>query len=43
LINKHLLEISSGSEILKRLIKNELVCEFPDKKDRRAKRVSMVV
>ncbi len=41
LINKHLLEISSGSEILKRLIKNELVCEFPDKKDRRAKRVSL--
>lgn len=41
LINKHLLEISSGSEILKRLIKNGLVCEFPDKKDKREKRVSL--
>jgi len=41
LINKHLLEISSGSEILKRLIKNELVYEFPDNKDKRAKRVSL--
>lgn len=41
LINKHLLEISSGSEILKRLIKNKLVNEFPDKNDKRAKRVSL--
>jgi len=41
LINKHLLEISSGSEILKRLIRNGLVCEFPDKNDKRAKRVSL--
>ncbi len=41
LINKHLLEISSGSEILKRLIRSELVCEFPDKTDKRAKRVSL--
>lgn len=41
LINKHLLEISSGSEILKRLIKNGLVCEFPDENDKRAKRVSL--
>ena len=41
LINKHLLEISSGSEILKRLIKNELIFEFPDENDKRAKRVSL--
>ena len=39
LINRHLLEISSGSEILKRLIKNGLVSEVPDATDRRAKRV----
>ena len=41
LINKHLLEISSGSEILKRLIKKGLISEFPDDFDRRAKRVSL--
>lgn len=41
LINKHLLEISSGSEILKRLIKKGLVLEHPDENDKRAKRVSL--
>ncbi|MBN1251145.1 MAG: winged helix-turn-helix transcriptional regulator [Bacteroidales bacterium] len=41
LINKHLLEISSGSEILKRLIKSELIYEYPDQNDKRAKRVSL--
>lgn len=41
LINIHLLEISSGSEILKRLIKNKLVYEYPDENDKRAKRVSL--
>lgn len=41
LINKHLLEISSGSEIIKRLIKHELIFEFPDESDKRAKRVSL--
>lgn len=41
LINKHLLETSSGSEILKRLIKNGLIYEYPDERDRRAKRVSL--
>ncbi|MBN2669777.1 MAG: MarR family transcriptional regulator [Bacteroidales bacterium] len=41
LIDKHLLEISSGSEIIKRLIKNELIFEFPDEEDRRAKRVAL--
>lgn len=41
LINQHLLETSSGSEILKRLIKNGLVQEMPDAVDKRAKRVSL--
>lgn len=41
LINIHMLEISSGSEILKRLIRNGLVQEFPDENDKRAKRVSL--
>jgi DNA-binding MarR family transcriptional regulator len=41
LINEHLLEISSGSEILKRLIRNGLVQEYQDKNDKRAKRVSL--
>ena len=41
LIKIHFLEISSGSEILKRLIRNGLVHEYPDEKDRRAKRVTL--
>jgi DNA-binding MarR family transcriptional regulator len=41
LINKHLIEISSGSEILKRLIRNGMISEYPDKKDKRAKRVML--
>lgn len=41
LIHLHLLETSSGSEILKRLIKNDLVQEIPDEVDKRAKRVSL--
>ena len=41
LINQHLLEISTGSEILKRLIKNELIYEYPDSHDRRAKRIAI--
>lgn len=41
LINRHLLEISSGSEIIKRLIKNGLIQEMPDENDKRAKRVSL--
>ena len=41
LIKMHFLEISSGSEILKRLIRNKLVYEYPDLKDGRAKRVSL--
>lgn len=41
LIQKHLLEISSGSEIIKRLMRHELIYEYPDVKDKRAKRVSL--
>lgn len=41
LINKHMLETSSGSEILKRLVRNGLVYEFPDENDGRAKRVAL--
>ncbi len=41
LIHKHHLEISSGSEIIKRLVRNELILEYPDEKDKRAKRVAL--
>lgn len=41
LIQQHLLETSSGSEIIKRLIKNGLIKEIPDNYDKRAKRVSL--
>lgn len=41
LINEHMLEMSSGSEIIKRLIRNGLVYEFPDENDKRAKRVAL--
>lgn len=41
LIQKHLLEISSGSEVIKRLIRHGLLYEYPDAKDKRAKRVSL--
>lgn len=41
LIKMHFMEVSSGSEILKRLIKNQLVYEYPDSHDKRAKRVSL--
>ena len=41
LINIHLMETSSGSEILKRLIKNGLISESPDADDKRAKRVAL--
>jgi DNA-binding MarR family transcriptional regulator len=41
LIKMHYMEISSGSEILKRLIKSNLLYEYPDAKDGRAKRVSL--
>lgn len=41
LIDKHLLEMSSGSEVLKRLLRKGLIREFADKHDRRGKRVSL--
>lgn len=41
LINRHLLEISTGSEVLKRLIKNNLIEEYKDPDDGRAKRVKL--
>lgn len=41
LIKLHYMEVSSGSEILKRLIKSNLIYEYPDSKDGRAKRVSL--
>lgn len=39
LISQHQLEMSTGSEVLKRLIRDGLIEEFPDEKDKRAKRV----
>jgi len=41
LINEHMLEMSSGSEIIKRLVRNGLVHEYPDQNDKRAKRVAL--
>lgn len=41
LINMHLLEITSGIEIIKRLTKNGLLDVFQDPKDRRSKRVKL--
>ena len=41
LINHHHLEISSGSEILKRLIKNKLIAEYQDENDKRGKRIKI--
>lgn len=41
LIDTHLMEMSSGSEIIKRLVKHGLIYEYPDEKDKRAKRVSL--
>ncbi|HAG16614.1 MAG TPA: hypothetical protein DCG69_08845 [Bacteroidales bacterium] len=41
LINKHLLEITTGTELLKRLINKGLIIEIGDETDKRAKRVSL--
>ncbi len=41
LINRHLLEISTGSEVLRRLIKEGLIYEYKDEDDGRAKRVAL--
>lgn len=41
LIQQHLLEITSGIEIIKRLTKNGLLESFADPKDKRSKRVKL--
>lgn len=37
LINKHLMELTTGVELIKRLIKKGLLAEFDDKNDKRSK------
>lgn len=41
LVEMHNLEAPTGIEIIKRLIKNKFVEEFPDKEDKRAKRIKI--
>ncbi|NND08674.1 MAG: MarR family transcriptional regulator [Saprospiraceae bacterium] len=41
IIGIHNLEAPTGIEIIKRLLKNKLIEEFPDKDDRRAKRIKV--
>lgn len=41
IIELHNLEAPTGIEIIKRLLKNRLIEEFPDEQDRRAKRIRM--
>lgn len=41
LIQMHLLEISSGSEIIKRLVKSGLIYEYADENDKRARRIAL--
>lgn len=41
LVDLHNLEAPTGIEIIKRLLKNGLIEEFPDEDDRRAKRVAI--
>ena len=41
LVELHNLEAPTGIEIIKRLIKNKFVEEFPDEEDRRAKRIKI--
>lgn len=41
LINEHLLEITTGTELIKRLIHRGLMSEFTDPKDKRTRRVSI--
>ena len=41
LVELHNLEAPTGIEIIKRLLKNKLIEEFPDQEDRRAKRVKI--
>lgn len=41
LVELHNLEAPTGIEIIKRLLKNRLINEFPDKEDKRAKRIKI--
>jgi DNA-binding MarR family transcriptional regulator len=41
LIQQHLLEVTSGIEIIKRLMKAGLITDYPDPHDRRSKRVKI--
>lgn len=41
LINRHILEFSTGSEVLKRLIRQKLIIEYKDPNDGRARRVEL--
>jgi DNA-binding MarR family transcriptional regulator len=41
IVELHNLEAPTGIEIIKRLIKNKFVEEFPDEEDRRAKRIKI--
>ncbi|HKK87351.1 MAG TPA: winged helix DNA-binding protein [Saprospiraceae bacterium] len=41
IVELHNLEAPTGIEIIKRLIKNKFVEEFPDKEDKRAKRIKL--
>ena len=41
IIELHNLEAPTGIEIIKRLLKNGLIAEFPDGEDKRAKRVKI--
>jgi DNA-binding MarR family transcriptional regulator len=41
IVNMHNLEAPTGIEIIKRLLKNGLIEEFPDQQDRRAKRIKL--
>lgn len=41
IVELHNLEAPTGIEIIKRLIKNKFVEEFPDKEDKRAKRIKI--
>ncbi len=41
LIQHHLMEISSGTEVIKRLLKAKLIYDYPDPHDGRAKRVAL--
>lgn len=41
LIQQHLLEVTSGIEIIKRLMRADLIADFPDPNDRRSKRVKI--